>query len=61
MSQTWMFQNEESRDKAKENVLPLRHPGNLTKWIDDFTVQLEGEVHAQTRTLLKQLRAKQID
>jgi len=61
MSQTWMFQNEESRDKAKELVLPVRHPANLTNWVDAFTVTLEGEVHNQTRTLLKQLRAKQID
>jgi len=58
--QTWMFQTEEQRDKAKDQ-LAYRHPGNLTEWVDPFTVALYGQVHKQTQTVLKQLRAKRID
>ncbi len=58
--ETYMFQDEENRDKAKEH-LPMRHPGNLTKWTDEFTVQLDGLVHKQTQTVLRQLKAKRID
>jgi hypothetical protein len=59
--QTWIFENAEKRDNAKEMVLPIRHPTNRTEWLDDWTVKLEDPVHKQVEMLLKRSSAKRID
>ena len=62
MSQTWMFEKEEGRDRLRyDGQLALRHPGNQTEWLDDWTVKLSGEVHNQTELVLKQASAKRLD
>ena len=62
MSQTWMFQKAEGRDRIKHDTgLEVRHPGNLIEWLDDWTVKLDGKVHNQTELMLKQAGAKRVD
>lgn len=56
----YQFQNAEQVDQCKE-VISYRHPTNFQEWVDDFTLKLTGEVHPQTRTFLRGLKAKRIN
>lgn len=60
MPQTWMFQNAEGRDNAKE-FMSYRHPSNLTEWLDEWTIKLEDPIHKQVELLLRRAGAKKID
>lgn len=59
--QTWIFEDAEKRDNAKEMILPMRHPANRTEWLDDWTIKLTEPVHKQVEMLLKRSSAKRID
>lgn len=60
MTQTWMFEKAEGRDTAKE-FMPYRHPSNLTEWLDEWTIKLDGNITKQVELVLRQAGAKRID